>query len=154
MKHVVFGVLLITSMVAVVRCHEEEKAVPPPPPPLQFIVTFKDANNLRPGQSLIYKGVRIGHVAAVDLAGDAVNVKLVVDENRRTVVYKEAKFSIEKVSLINATGEHQVVMSDTGNIRTPMEAGTVIVGSEGWLSDAANRVKDKVTSAVNSVSAP
>ena len=137
MKRVLLGIVLITSMVAVEGCRDDEKPAPapppPPPPPLQFVVTFKDANNLRPGQSLIYKGVKIGHVTAVDLAGDAVKVNLTVDENHRTVVYKEAKFTIEKLSLINPTGEHQVVMSDMGNIRTPMEEGTVIVGSEGWL---------------------
>lgn len=44
------------------------------PTELSFVGTVKDANALRPGQFLIYKGVRISEVTAADLAGDIIKV--------------------------------------------------------------------------------
>jgi len=149
MKHNALALLLLACSIAVLGCHSDEPTLTP----LHFVLTFKDANGLRPGQFLVYKGVRIGEVMAVDLAGERVKVNVTIDESHRMQVYKEATFKIETLTLINPTGEHQVVMSDSGDVRTPVEEATVITGSEGWLSDAKDKVKQTATSAAHAIGA-
>ncbi len=140
MKRQVLSVFLAACSIAALGCRSDEESAPKP---LHFLVKFKDAKSLRPGQFLIYKGVRIGEVTAVDLDASGVKVNLTVDETHRPQVYKEAKFTIETLTLLNPTGEHQVVMADDGDVRTPMEDGTVVAGSEGWLSDIGDSIKKR-----------
>lgn len=142
---VVFAVILLS--LAVFRCGGQEEAESPTE--LRFVLTFKDANGLRPGQFVIYKGVRIGEVTAVDLHDSLVKVNIVVNEKYRDQIYQEAKFTIEKLSTINPTGEHQVLMSDRGKVRTPVMEGSVLVGTEGWVGQVAGSLKDAVTSAAD-----
>jgi ABC-type transporter Mla subunit MlaD len=143
MNRKVIALVLVLSSLAIFQCRGGDEE----PTELHFIVTFKDAKGLRPGQFLVYKGVRIGEVSAVDLDGAGVNVNLTVGETYRAQVYKEATFTIEKLTIINPTGEHQVVMADSGKVRTPVEEGTTIVGSEGWLSSVTESLKDAASSA-------
>ena len=142
---VVFALILLS--LAVFRCGGEEE--PEPPTELHLVLTFKDANGLRPGQFVIYKGVRIGEVTAVDLQDSLVRVNIVVNEKYRDQIYQEATFTIEKLSAINPTGEHQVLMSDKGNVRTPVMEGSVLVGTEGWFAQVAGALKDAATSAAD-----
>jgi hypothetical protein len=134
--------ILVVSTLAFLRCNGIEEE----PAELHFIVTFKDAKGLRPGQFLVYKGVRIGEITAIDLDGPNVKVSLTADENYRLQIYREAKFTIEKLSLINPTGEHQVVMSDSGDVRTPVVEATVIAGSDGWLGDVTDSLREAAAS--------
>jgi ABC-type transporter Mla subunit MlaD len=119
------------------------------PTELRFTLTFKDAQDLRPGQFVLYRGGRIGKVDAVDVDASGVKVNVTIDEAHRALVYKEANFTIEKLSMINPTGEHKVVMTDRGDVKTPVEEGTVIAGSEGWVTTVTDSVKDAANSAAN-----
>ena len=139
--------VLILLSVAVLRCGGLEE--PEPPTELRFVLTFKDANGLRPGQFVIYRGVRIGEVTAVDLKDSMVRVNIIVNEKYRDQIYQEATFTIEKLSVINPTGEHQVTMSDKGNVRTPVMEGSVLAGTEGWFDRVAGSLRDAATSAAD-----
>ena len=118
---------------------------------LDFTLTFKDAKNLQPGQFLVYKGIRVGEVKAVELdAGGGVKVNVEVDHEHRAVVYREASFTIEKPNgLTDLSGERQITMEDSGSSRTPVLQGDVLKGSEGLLDRITGTVKDVTTSAVD-----
>ncbi len=137
------SLLILVSLT--IHCRQEEG-----PTELHFTLTFKDAQQLRPGQFFLYKGVRIGQATSVTLDGSGVvKVSMTVDETHREQVYREATFTIEKLSLLNPSGEHQIVMTDGGDTHTPIEEGAVIAGSEGWLSDAAEKAGQLVNTATD-----
>jgi len=155
MNRKTFAVGLIVLSFVILQCGGGEEY--DPPAELNVVLTFKDANGLRPGQFLVYKGVRVGEVTAVDLDGSLVKVHVEVGEKHRDQISKEATSTIEKLTFINPTGEHQLVMSDVGGVRTPVEEGTVIVGSEGLISTITNATTSALHSAaqmVNGSSAP
>lgn len=133
---------MLASMLLLMHCRRG-------PADLNFTLTFKKANGLRPGQFLTYKGVRIGEVTSVDIdATGVVAVGVLVEAKYRAQVCKEATFKIEKLSMINPTGEHQVTMSVSSTTLTPVENGMIIAGTEGWIDQAIDRGKSITKTAV------
>jgi hypothetical protein len=119
---------------------------------LHFTLIFKDAKQLRPGQFLVYKGMRIGKVQNVDLdPSGSVRVQIQVSSKYRDLVHQEAAFVIEKPTIADISGEHQVTMSDSVSKGTPIVEGSVLQGSEGWLSDLAGNAKDAIARAAEGV---
>jgi hypothetical protein len=110
--------------------------------PLAFTLTFKDAKQLRPGQFVIYKGVRVGEVKNVQLNNAGmIEVAVVLDSDHRMQVCAESTFRIEKPSLLDLSGEHQVTVSDNEATCTPIVRGSVLQGSEGMFDDLVKRGK-------------
>lgn len=113
--------------------------------PLEFTVTFKDARQLRPGQFVVYKGVRVGEVKSVELnKAGLIEVNLLIDSAHRTQICREATFRIEKPSLLDLSGEHQVTASDGDGHCTEISRNAVLQGSEGLFDDAISKGKQLI----------
>lgn len=111
--------------------------------PLNFTLMFKDAKQLRPGQFVVYRGVRIGAVKSVDLDGpDNVRVRVEIEQEHAKLVYQEAVFKIEKPKLLDISGEMQVTVSDSGSTHTPITEGAVLRGQEGFFDELVKRGKE------------
>lgn len=133
--------VLIIGGVSLLGKHQSE---------LHFTLVFKDAKQLRPGQFLVYRGTRIGKVQTVDLdPTGTIRVQIQVTSKYRNLVHQEATFVIEKPAIADISGEHQVTMSDSGSKRTPIVEGSVLQGSEGWLSDLAEKARETLTKATD-----
>ena len=110
--------------------------------PLGFTLMFKDAKQLRPGQFVVYNGVRIGEVKSVDLEGpEDVRVRVEIEAKHAKVVYQEASFKIEQPKIIDVSGEMQVTVSDSGSTHTPITQDAVIRGQEGFFDELLKRGK-------------
>lgn len=117
---------------------------------LRFTLTFKNAKNLQPGQFVAYQGTTIGQVTSIDRDSSGLTkVDVTISEKYRSQIYEEASFTIENLELLNTSEKYQVVMTDRGNRRTPMQPSAVIAGNEGWLSDTAERFKRMTDAAKN-----
>jgi hypothetical protein len=95
---------------------------------LQFTLTFTNADNLQSGDPVVYKGIQIGKVVSVDLAGNVPRVKVRIDNDHRRVVYREAVFVIES----SAGDSHRQVTVTApliGSARSPIEKNEIIEGS-------------------------
>lgn len=110
--------------------------------PSGFSVTFKDARGLRPGQFLVYRGMRIGEVTNVALldSRQGVKVEVRVHHDHADVPYREATYAIESPQVVNVASEKQVTMKDSGSTRTPVRAGDVLEGSEGMVGSIQERL--------------
>ncbi len=109
---------------------------------LEFTLVFKDANGLRTGQFVTYKGVRVGEVTSVAFDPEGkVRVGVRIEPDHAKMVYREAKFSIEKTSgAVDVTGERRVQVTDRGDARSPVQRGDVLQGSDGFVSEFAESV--------------
>jgi hypothetical protein len=117
--------------------------------PLPFTITFKDAKQLRPGQFVVYKGVRIGVVKSVELdSAGKIDVAVVIDAEHRAQICQQATFRIEKPSLLDLSGEHQVTMSDNSGTCIAVARSSIVQGSEGVFDDLVTRGKAMIQSAV------
>lgn len=111
--------------------------------PLAFTLMFKDAKQLRAGQFVVYRGVRIGEVKSVGLDGpDNVRVQVQIEQEHAKLVYQEAVFKIEKPKLFDLSGEMQVTVSDSGSTHTPITEDAVIRGQEGFFDELVKRGKE------------
>jgi hypothetical protein len=111
--------------------------------PLNFTLMFKDAKQLRPGQFVVYRGVRIGEVKSVELDGpDNVRVRVQIEHQHAKLVYQEAVFKIEKPKFIDISGEMQVTVSDSGSTHTPITEDSVLRGQEGFFDELVKRGKE------------
>ena len=110
---------------------------------LDFVVTFRDARGLQPGQALVYKGVRIGEVRSVDIEpSGAVRVGVRVSRQYRDGVCREAAFVIESPrGWLDTSGVRQITVSDRGGSRTPIRSGDVLQGSDGLLDELLGQAK-------------
>lgn len=138
-------VLILASTLAAVSCVKKR---------LEFALIFKDANGLRTGQFVTYKGVRIGEITGVTLDPEKrVRVGLRIEPDHSKTVYREAKFTIEKTSgTVDVTGERRVQMSDRGDSRSPIQPGEVLQGSDGVMSDlrdGVGKLSQTISSAVS-----
>lgn len=116
---------------------------------LAFTVVFDNAKGLRPGQFVIYNGVRIGEVVSVDLGTDnKVHVAVTIDPNHEQTVYREAIFKIESPRIINVNGEMQLTMSDGNGGHSPIQRGDVLVGTNGFLDELMKRGRNAFDSMV------
>lgn len=102
---------------------------------LDFTITYREARGLRPEQPIVYKGLVVGKVRAVDLEpGGTVLVRCRIDPQYRAALYREARFSIEKTGgFLDTSGDRQIVVTDAGSVRTPLQPDDVLAGSEGFL---------------------
>ena len=115
---------------------------------LEFTLVFKDAKNLQVGDPLIYKGMTIGEVTAVQLDGKTVRVGVKVHDDHKNVVYREAAYIIEAPNgFFDNSGQRQVTMQDRGNARSSVQTADVLEGSEGL----ADLVREKVQDAAGKV---
>ena len=110
---------------------------------LPFIVTFKDAHNLKVGQKLLYNGVTIGEVTGVDLdESGTVKVAVKVPKEHKKRVYKEAKFKVESAGgLVNMSGEKVLAVKDRDGPRTPIQPGDIIKGTDSILDDITETIE-------------
>jgi ABC-type transporter Mla subunit MlaD len=104
-------------------------------------LTFRDASGLRPGQFLVYHGVRAGEVEDVALdPGGRVKIDVRVFPEFRDRVYREAAFSIEKPGgILDISGERQITMIDRPGPKTPIERGAIISGQDSIFADLIDR---------------
>jgi|GEM_PF-4741094 len=117
--------------------------------PVPFTITFKDAKQLRPGQFVVYKGVRVGDVRSVELnSAGTIDVAVVIDAEHRAQICQQATFRIEKPTIFDLSGEHQVTVSDNGGTCTPVVRSSIVQGSEGILDDMVTRGKQMIQSAL------
>lgn len=114
---------------------------------LEFTIRFDDAKQLKPGQPIVYQGVRIGEVADVTLDGAQVSVAVSINSEYSSRVYQEAIFEIEAPSVISA--ERQVTVHDRSGSRTPILQGSIVQGTEGFFIDVLKKARTAVESLSN-----
>jgi len=114
-----------------------------PPRERNFTIVFRDAKNLRPGQFLVLKGVRVGEVTAVDLAaGDQVKVSVRAYKEFRETLCAESAFTIEKPGgMLDISGERQVTVSRRDSSCTPIRPAAVLKGDDSWLDAATEAAR-------------
>jgi hypothetical protein len=124
---------------------------------LTFTIVFDEAQNLKTGQAVTYKDIKIGDVTSVDLGSSGnVKVKVSIQPKYRDQIYKEAWFSVEKPGgMLDLSGE-RVVAVDDRNVaeKTPIEDGAIIDGYDGWtdqLPERLDRLGDLTTEAASSL---
>ncbi len=112
-------------------------------PPV-FTITYENAEGLRPGQFLVYHGVRVGEVTAVSLEeSGAVRIEARAFKEHRDRLYREAEYVIAKPGgLLDLSGEKQITVNDRAGERTPVQTGDVIAGTEGILGRIVSRAQD------------
>jgi ABC-type transporter Mla subunit MlaD len=110
---------------------------------LDFIVTFRDAKGLQPGQAVVYKGIRIGEVRSVDIEpSGTVRIGVRVSRRYRDSVCREAAFLIENPrGWLDTSVERQITVTDRGGSRTPIRGGDIIEGSDGPLGQLLEQAK-------------
>jgi hypothetical protein len=110
---------------------------------LDFVVTFRDAKGLQPGQAVVYKGIRVGEVRSIDIeSSGTVRVGVRVSRQYRESVCREAVFLIENPrGWLDTSGERQITVTDRGGSRTPIGEGDVIEGSDGLLDQLLGQAK-------------
>ena len=116
--------------------------------PVEFAIKFNDANGLRTGQFVVYKGLRIGEVTNVSLERDTVFAAVRIATEHKEMVYREAKFSIDKPGgFTDMSGERQITMDDRGSTKTPVVQGDFVDGYNGFFDDMASKAKSFAQSA-------
>ncbi len=106
---------------------------------LQFVVAFDDARGLKAGQTVVLNGVEIGEVKGVGLGqGGRAEVQVRIEPEHRQHVYAEAEYTVAKIGgLLDTSGQYQLAIKDGDSAqRTPVQPGTVIEGTGGWLDRA------------------
>lgn len=118
-----------------------------------FTITFEDANGLRPGQFLSYKGMRAGEVTAVALGADRrIHVEAKLYPEFRDQVSRTAVFRIENPrGWLDLSGERQVTVTDSVGTPEPIRSGDVLRGSGGVLGDVLAGAKSAVSAAIGIV---
>lgn len=110
---------------------------------LEFTLVFKDVKNLQVGDPLIYKGMTVGEVTAIQLDGKTVRVGVKVLKEHRNVVYREAAYVIEAPNgFFDTSGERQITMRDRGTARSAVQTADVLEGSEGLPDMLKEKVQD------------
>lgn len=110
---------------------------------LNFNLVFQDVRNLRPGQFLVLKGVRVGEVTTVDLAdGAQVRVGVRVYRQFRETLCEEWAFTIEKPGgALDISGERQVTVSRRADRCTQIKPGAELKGQDSWLDAAVDAAR-------------
>lgn len=129
--------LFVTGlMLAVAACSGGNDA-------LTFTIVFDEAQNLKTGQAVTYKDIKIGEVTSVDLGSSGnVKVKVSIPSKYRDQIYKEAWFSVEKPGgMLDLSGERVVAVEDRNVLeKTPIENDDVIDGYDGWTDQLPERL--------------
>lgn len=104
-------------------------------------MTFKSAENLKPGDPVMYKATKIGEVEKIDLAGNVVRVQVNIEAAHRAVVYREAIYVIDSTRGFFVAGR-QITVKDRPftRARTPVETGDSIAGWNGVVGKVLGKV--------------
>ena len=110
---------------------------------LHFTIIFHDAKGLRTGQDVVYGRRRIGEIRDVQLLSDGrVAVSAAIEPEYKAYVYQEAVFIIERMSLLDMSGESKLEMKDALGPRTPIQQGAVIRGTDSIFDELLKGVVD------------
>jgi hypothetical protein len=124
---------------------------------LTFTIVFDEAQNLKTGQAVTYKDIRIGKVTSVDLGSSGnVKVKVSIQPKYRDQIYKEAWFSVEKPGgMLDLSGERVVAVEDRNVAKkTPIKKGDIIEGYDGWgdqLPERLSQLEGMTKEAISSI---
>jgi hypothetical protein len=113
-----------------------------------FTLVFHDADGLRQGQFLVLKGVRVGEVAATELANGQAQVEARVYRKYVNAVCAESGFLIEKPGgFMDSSGDRQITVTPGAERCTPIKAGAILQGQDSVLETAATTARDLAVTA-------
>ncbi len=110
---------------------------------LTFTLQFEDARGLQEGHPVVFRGVEIGEVTGVELGDEAVLVEVVIFEEHREAVYREASYVIESPGGLGGfSGKRQITVRDRGSERTAIRQGDSVEGDDSPLQVAMDRLRE------------
>lgn len=109
--------------------------------PLSFTIQFGNAHGLQQGAPVLYRGVTVGTVTDVVVAGDGVDVKVTAILDAGQHLYRDATYRI-------VTENNKPAVVVTGDGTALIEAGAVIEGTNP-LGDTVTGLAGKAAGAVS-----
>jgi hypothetical protein len=97
-------------------------------------IRFKDAQGLKRGHKVLFKGVPVGEVTEVTLSPQGeVRVGLWLYDEHKALILEGATGRIAQSSLVSVSGEKTVELFNASETGKPLPAGAELVGVEGWM---------------------
>lgn len=107
-------------------------------------VTFPEAAGLKPGDNVSMRGLAIGQVLGIDIAGKGVKVQLEIKRKYLKHVDTDARFAIEEEKMV--TGKRRIAVTP-GN-GTPLKIGATVAG-HALPDDVINRAEGALKRSVD-----
>ncbi len=117
--------------------------------------TFKDVAGLQAGNNVRFSGINVGTVENINIVSDSsVRVQILIDENTRKFIKKDAIASIgseglmgNKLLIITPGTSGQTVIEDNDTIRTvqPVNMEEILISLKTTIENTSNITKDLST---------
>ncbi len=100
----------------------------------RIYVQFKDAQGLKRGHKVLFRGVAVGEVTNVTLTPEgAVKTEVWLYEEHKSLIHAGATGRITQNSLVSVSGEKSIEMTNPSDQGSPIAAGTELQGVEGLM---------------------